>query len=172
MRALPLCFWIAAGAATVGLATSLPLRAESTKSRATEEAAVREMVQRYVAAREAQDPRAIEALFTRDADQLVSDGVWRRGREELVAGMLQSSKRSGGTRTIEVKTVRFLAPTVAVADGVYRQTGLAAGTSRDMWTTLMLTREGKGWRIAGIRNMLPAAPAPPAAKEGDPKPPK
>jgi len=28
-----------------------------------------------------------------------------------------------------------------------------------MWTTLLLTRSTSGWRIAAIRNMLPAATA-------------
>jgi hypothetical protein len=28
-----------------------------------------------------------------------------------------------------------------------------------MWSTFVMTREGGGWRIAAIRNMLPAPPA-------------
>src|SRR5262245_33817560 len=52
-----------------------------------EEAAVKAVVQKYVDAREAEDPKAIEPLFTADADQLVSDGTWRRGRDALVRGM-------------------------------------------------------------------------------------
>ena len=155
--------WIA-GSVLLALTVCVPLQAQSAK-RAADEAAVRAVVQAYVDAREAQDPKAIDPLLTADADQLVSDGVWRRGKEELVQGMLQSSKRTGGKRTIEVKTVRFLAPTVALADGPYRQVGLTGGSSRDMWTSIVLTREGKTWRIAALRNMLPAPPAAPA----DPK---
>jgi hypothetical protein len=49
---------------------------------------------------------------------------------------------------------------VALADGRYELTGLAGGESRKMWTTLVLTRGADGWRIAAIRNMLPAAPVP------------
>jgi uncharacterized protein (TIGR02246 family) len=159
--------WLA-GFALIALAISVPLQAQGAK-RAADEAAVRAVVQAYVDAREAQDPKAIEPLFTPDADQLVSDGEWRRGKEALVRGMLASSKRTGGKRTIEVTSVRFLAPTVALADGAYRQTGLTGGTNRDMWTTLLLTREGKTWRITAIRNMLPATPAPAPAAVGDPK---
>ena len=109
-------------------------------------------------AREARDPGAIEPLFTADADQLVSDGTWRRGRDELVRGMLESSRRTGGRRSIAVESVRLLSPEVAVADGRYKQAGLAGGGDREMWTTILLRRESGGWRIAGIRNMLPAAP--------------
>jgi len=147
----------------------LPLPAHSRPSRANEEAAVRAVVQQYVVAREAQDPKLIQPLFTGDADQLVSDGVWRHGKDALVQGMLQSSRRTGGRRTIEVETVRFITDTVALVDGRYRQTGLVGGANRDMWTTLLLAREGKVWKITAIRNMLPAPPAAPAPQEGDPK---
>lgn len=60
------------------------------------EAPIRRLVQNYVDAREASDPKAIEALFTVDADQLVSDGTWRRGRDELVKGMLESVAEEPG----------------------------------------------------------------------------
>jgi uncharacterized protein (TIGR02246 family) len=126
----------------------------------SEEAAVREVVQKYVAARESMDAHALEALFTSDADQLVSTGEWRKGRSEVVRGTLASSQSSGGKRTITVESVRFVAPGVAVADGRYEITGLPnGGGTRAMWTTLMLARGPDGWRIAAIRNMLPAAPA-------------
>jgi uncharacterized protein (TIGR02246 family) len=155
--------------ATVAGWAVLPRPAQGRSSVANDEAAVRAVVQQYVAAREARDPKLIQPLFTGDADQLVSDGVWRHGREELVQGMLQSSQRTGGRRTIEVESVRFVAPTVALADGRYRQTGLVGGANRDMWTTLVLTREGKVWRITAIRNMLPAPPAAPVSREETPK---
>ena len=121
----------------------------------TDESAIREVVQKYVNARELRDPKAVEALFTVDADQLVSDGVWRKGREAIVKGTLDSSQRSGGRRTIEVQSVRMLSADAAVADGRY-----AAG-DRQMWTSILLRRTRGGWRIAGIRNMLPAAQTPP-----------
>ena len=38
--------------------------------------AVRDVVQRYVDGREARDAKAVAALFTPDADQLVSSGEW------------------------------------------------------------------------------------------------
>ncbi len=122
--------------------------------------AVRDIVQKYMEARDRQDPAELEKLFTADADQLVSSGEWRKGRDELVKGTLASSRNSGGKRTITVESVRFLSPDVAIADGRYELTGLAGGASRKMWTTLIATRTPGGWRIAAIRNMLPAAPAP------------
>ncbi len=122
----------------------------------TEEAAVRLVVQKYVEAREKQDPAATEALFTGDADQLVSSGEWRRGRPEVVKGTMASSRSNSGHRTIVVETVRFVSVDVAIADGRYELAGGGAEV-RKMWTTLVLKKTAQGWRIAAIRNMLPAA---------------
>ena len=127
--------------------------AAQTPSASTDEPAVREVVRRYVNARELKDPAAIEALFTADADQHTTSGEWRRGRAHIVPGTLESSKRNPGTRNITVQAVRFITPDVAIADGPYEITG-ATGTRR-MWATLVLKREAGGWRIAAIRNMIP-----------------
>jgi uncharacterized protein (TIGR02246 family) len=124
-----------------------------TPAPTADEAAVREVVRRYVNARELKDPAAIEALFTADADQHTTSGEWRRGRAQIVPGTLESSKRNPGTRTITVQAVRFIAPDVAIADGPYEIAG--AGATRRMWATLVLKREAGGWRIAAIRNMVP-----------------
>ncbi|MDR3703043.1 MAG: SgcJ/EcaC family oxidoreductase [Candidatus Sulfopaludibacter sp.] len=121
-----------------------------------EEAAIRQVVQKYVDARESKDAQGIEALFTSDADQLVSTGEWRKGRAAVVKGTMASSQNSGGTRTITVTSVRFVAPGVAIADGRYEISGMTNGASRKMWASLTLTRVADGWRIAAIRNMLPA----------------
>ena len=128
--------------------------------RSNDEDAVREIVSKYVDARERIDPKAVEALFTSDADQLVSSGEWRRGREAVVRGTMESSRSTGGKRSITVESVRLVTTEVAIADGRYELTGLAGGATRQMWTTLVLKRTESGWRIAAIRNMLPAAAAP------------
>ena len=125
---------------------------------ANNEGAIKAVVARYVDAREKRDAAAIEAVFTKDADQLVSSGEWRKGRDAVVRGTLASSESSGGRRTIAVENVRFVTPDVAVADGRYEISGLAGSESRRMWSTFVMTRGTDGWRIAAIRNMLPAAP--------------
>jgi uncharacterized protein (TIGR02246 family) len=124
-----------------------------------DESAVRDVVARYVSARQHSDERAIAALFTADADQLVSSGEWRKGREQVVRGTLASSERTGGTRSITVESVRFLGPDVALADGRYEIAGMSSGQTRRMWSTIVMRRTADGWRIAAIRNMLPAPPA-------------
>ena len=126
-----------------------PLRTLEAVSEGPDETAVRAVVAKYVEARESKDPAAIGALFTEDADQFNSAGEWRRGREAIVKGTLQSSQRNSGARSITLKAVRFPSPGVAVADGEY---GIGA---QRLWTTLVLTRQGDAWRIAAIRNSTP-----------------
>jgi uncharacterized protein (TIGR02246 family) len=123
--------------------------------RTSDDSAVREMVKRYADARGVSDPKAIGALFADDADQLVSNGEWRRGKDALVKGMLSSSARETGKRVLEVETVRFLGKDVAIADARY-EIG-----ERKMWSTFVMSRSSGGWRIQAIRNMLPTAPGTP-----------
>lgn len=120
-------------------------------------AAVRAVVARYVSAREARDASRLAALFAEDADQLVSSGEWRRGREAVVSGGLASSAQSSGVRTIDVETVRLVTPDVAIADGRYDIAGTATTPARRMWTTFVLVRRNGAWLISAIRNMRPAA---------------
>ncbi len=128
----------------------------------TDEAAVRALVDAYSAARDKSDATALTALFTADADQLVSSGEWRRGREAVVKGSLASSQQAQGKRTFTVDTVRMIAANVALADSRY-EIAQSDGTTRRMWASWLLVKDGGTWKIAAIRNMLPAAPAGAAA---------
>jgi uncharacterized protein (TIGR02246 family) len=134
--------------------------AAQTATSPADEAAIKDVVARYVDARDHKDAKSTEALFTADADQLVSSGEWRKGRDAVVRGTMASSEASGGKRTISVEMVRFVTPDTALADGRYEIAGLAGAPPRRMWSTFLITRTRDGWRIAAIRNMLPAAPAP------------
>jgi uncharacterized protein (TIGR02246 family) len=122
---------------------------------AGDEAAVRDLVRRYVDARERRDAAALAALFTADADQYTTSGEWRRGREAIVKGGLASSQRNPGSRRISIETVRFITPAVALADGGYAIAAAGQAPARQMWTTIVAARTADGWRIAAIRNALP-----------------
>ena len=130
--------------------------AQDPRTHAPDEASVKNLVARYNAARNGKNPTAIRALLTEDADQLVSSGQWRRGREQLVQGMLLSSRTTPGDRTLSVEAVRFLSPDVALADARYEIAGTAGADSRRMWSTFIAVRTPDGWRLAAIRNMLPS----------------
>jgi len=141
------------------LLTSTFLGAWYARAADPEERAIRQLVEQYVNARNAQDATATRALFTSDADQLVSSGEWRRGIDALINGAMASSRREAGKSSIEIESIRFVEPDVAIADGRYETFSKESGASRKMWTTLVLKRTQTGWRITAIRNMLPSGPA-------------
>ena len=110
------------------------------------------MVKRYADARDLSDPKAIGALFADDADQLVSNGEWRKGRDALVRGMLASSASETGKRTLAVETVRLVGADTAIADARY-EIG-----DRKMWSTLVMKNAARvNGGTEAIRNMLPTA---------------
>lgn len=142
--------------------TTLPAIAQNAAPGSADDAAVREIVRQYVDAREKRDAKLLEALFTVDADQLVTTGEWRQGRDNVVRGGLASSQANPGSRQITLETVRFVAPGVAIADGRYEITDAQAAAPRRMRTTFVVVRDaaaGNAWRIAAIRNMAPTDPA-------------
>ena len=121
-----------------------------------EETAIRELVGKYMEARNSRNADATRSLFTADADQLVSTGEWRKGVDAVVQGAIASSQKETGKSSIAIETIRFLGPGLALVDGRYETAAAATGVSRKMWTTLIIKHTDRGWRIAAIRNMLPA----------------
>jgi len=112
------------------------------------------LIDQYSLAREKKDTVLLKAILTKDVDQLVSSGEWRRGVQEAVKGMLRSSESNVGSRKLIVETVRLIAPTSALVDCRYEIQN-ADGTVRKMWSSFVVVKEGEKWKIAAIRNMLP-----------------
>src|SRR5688500_20079946 len=96
-HALLLLWLTAPGAAT----------APSPAAKSSDDAAVRTVVSSYVNARELRDPVEIERLFTAQADQHTTSGEWRRGREAVIRGSMESSALNPGKRSITIEAVRF-----------------------------------------------------------------
>ncbi len=150
------------------VAVAASSHAQPAATRGDDEAAVRALVARYVAARDLRDAAAVGALFTDDADQYTTSGEWRRGQTAIVSGTARSSLQNPGDRRIRVEAVRFVTADVAIADGPYeivsadagKGAGTVAGDTRRMWTSIVAVRQADGWRIAAIRNMRPTTPAP------------
>ena len=123
-----------------------------------DEAAIRAVVNAFLATREKNDATALAALLTADVDQQQTSGNVRRGRDAVVKGSLTTQQSTGGTRTITLESIRFVTADVAIADGRYDSLGRADGSDRHMLTSMVLKREGGAWKIAAIRNMLPTPP--------------
>ena len=120
--------------------------------------AIHQLVNNYQQAREHGDSLQLLKLLVSDADQLVSSGEWRRGKSALVKGMQRSTQSNPGQRSITVEHIRFISESVAIADARYIIAGDEPGSDRRMWSTFIVQLKDEEWKIAGIRNMLPAAP--------------
>jgi uncharacterized protein (TIGR02246 family) len=127
--------------------------------RAADETAIRAVIQAFLDTREKNDAAGLAALLTADVDQRQTSGNMRSGRDAVVSGSLTTQQSTGGRRTINVDSLRFIGPDVAIADGRYDSVGRADGTDRHMLTSMVLRREGGAWKIGAIRNTLPSDPA-------------
>lgn len=116
---------------------------------------IHSLIDQYSSAREKRDTVLLKNLLTDDVDQLVSSGEWREGIGEAVKGMLRSSEGNPGSRKLWVDKIRFLDSKNAIADARYEIQN-SNGTTRKMWSTFMVVHHNGIWKIAAIRNMLPA----------------
>ncbi|SFT91331.1 conserved hypothetical protein [Algoriphagus locisalis] len=108
----------------------------------------------YSTARETKDTVLLKEILVEDVDQLVSSGVWRKGIDEAVKGMMESSAQNPGDRILKVESIRFLNPDAAIVDARYEIKN-ASGIVRKMWSTFVVVTETEQWKISAIRNMLP-----------------
>jgi uncharacterized protein (TIGR02246 family) len=139
-------------------AVAVPVAATAQGDRAADEAAIRGVIKAFIDTRENNDAAGLAALLTADVDQRQTSGNVRSGRDAVVSGTMSTQQSTGGTRTISVDSLRFVAADVAIADGRYDSIGRSDGTDQRMLTSMVLRREGGAWKIAAIRNMLPSTP--------------
>lgn len=113
------------------------------------------LIDQYSLAREKKDTALLKSILTTEIDQLVSSGEWRKGKNEAVTGMLRSSDSNPGSRKLIIEKIRFITPESGVVDARYEIQN-PGGTVRKMWSTFIVVREKRTWKITAIRNMLPA----------------
>ena len=127
--------------------------AQDSNKRATKN--IYTLIDNYSKARETKDSTLLKKILMIDIDQLVSTGEWRMGIDVALAGMMNSSKRRPGSRTIKIDKIKFLTPKSAIADARYEIQN-SDGTSRKMWSSFIVIEDEGVWKISAIRNMLPA----------------
>jgi len=116
---------------------------------------IHSLIDNYSVARQKKDTLLLGRILTTNIDQLVSSGKWRKGKEESMKGMLQSSENNPGTRTLKIENIRLLNPQCGIVDTRYEIQN-TNGTTRKMWSTFMVIFKNSEWKITAIRNMLPA----------------
>ncbi len=113
------------------------------------------LIDQYSMAREKKDTVLLKSILTPEVDQLVSSGEWRLGIGAAVTGMLRSSESNPGSRKLIVERIRLINPESGIVDARYEIQN-PDGSARKMWSTFVVVRENKKWKITAIRNMLPS----------------
>lgn len=147
-------------AQTFVIAASLALGQAPT----SDETAVREVVGQIVEAWNAKDANALAAVYTTDADYVTSRGTRLVGRENLAKWLRERFKldayRDSRQKRMDV-SVRFLSPTVALADSTWELTGVRGADGKELParkgnSTMVLVKKEGQWRTAALRAMVPA----------------
>lgn len=136
------------------VSTAFTARAQNTGDAGSAKALYK-LIDQYSEARETKDTVLLKSILTDDVDQLVSSGEWRAGIGSAIEGMLRSSNANPGSRTLTVDKVKFLTSESAVVDARY-EIGGTNGSVRKMWSSFIAIKQEGSWKIAAIRNMLPA----------------
>ncbi len=114
------------------------------------------LIDQYSIARETRDTILLKKILRAEVDQLVSNGEWRSGIGAAVEGMQKSTAGNPGSRTLIVDKIRLVSPECAIVDCRY-EIANTNGDIRKMWSSFIVVAENNVWKIAAIRNMLPAA---------------
>jgi len=117
--------------------------------------AIRVLIGEYTDARKNKDSILLNKILTKDIDQLVSSGTWRKGKNRSLEGMMNSSSNNPGERTITIDNIRMISSGSAIVDTRYEIKN-ADGSVRKMWSTFVVVDTGDEWKITAIRNMKPA----------------
>ena len=152
----------AAAVVALTLACFVVRGARPTTGTSADESAIRQIVQQVQDAWNAHDGKAFAAPFAADADYVVVNGMYIKGRDAIEQGHTQifSTIFKGSENAATYKAVRFLRPDVAVAHVEWNLEVRPGGDKARAINTLILTKEGGSWTIAAFHN-TPILPPPP-----------
>jgi uncharacterized protein (TIGR02246 family) len=120
----------------------------SIERKDADEAALRDLMQRYVNAWNRGDTRAMAELFGEEAEFVSSLGIrgsGRRGIEKLFADMIGKGVFRGTTADVTIEQVRLLSPNVGRLSCTYRIRGSSGRPLRSGFMTGVVMREGERW---------------------------
>lgn len=130
--------------------------AQTASTSNADEAAIRKIVQQVQDGWNAHDGKAFAAPFAADADYVVVNGTYAKGREAIEKGhtaiFTTFYKESHNVATI--KSIRFLRPDVAVVHNEWNLEFKVNGETRKghAMNTMVMTKEGGKWSIAAFQN--------------------
>ncbi len=139
-----------------------PFRAHRRRAaRNGEEPAIRAVANAYTKAYNAHDAKALAALFTPDAEIVDATGDAIQGRgaiQEVFSAVFQENPKA--TTSIQIKSVRFLNPSLAVEDGT-ANVSLAPGEAPEPndYKVVHVKQDGK-WLMASAQDLPSDSAAP------------
>jgi len=144
-------------ASIVSLLIAIALGALTARSSAQPRAeeVIGQTMQAYAASWNSRDARALNDLYTQDADYTGFGSVMARGRDEIEArySALFAPPNDPGHMVLEVSSLRFLKPDVALVDGTFQLTPTTSGSgdsSTRAQFVAVLTSDQEAWRITAF----------------------
>lgn len=121
-----------------------------------DEASVRQIVQQIEAGWNSRDGKAFAAYFAADADYVVVDGMYVKGRDAIEKGhqRIFNTIFKDSTNHGTVQSVRFLRPDIAVVHVEWQLTVRSGGKESlgVAMNTIFMTKDGGRWSIAAFHN--------------------
>jgi uncharacterized protein (TIGR02246 family) len=149
--------------AVAGCQPAAPPPEETTETApVSDEDMIRTLTDQFEQAIGRGDVKGIGATFVEDGDVVDQAGVMHHGRAAVEARWqnLFDGAYKGAQANLEVTSVRFVRPEIAVIDGTYELSGLKSGEGQDlpavkgMFTNVSVKQNGQ-WMIHCSRPMLP-----------------
>ena len=131
---------------------------DARQSEAEAEAAITKLAEAYVAAFNKGDAKALGAMFAEEVEYTDEDGAITNGRAAVEALLERSFVRNAGAQmTIQIESVRTLAPEVAVERGTTVVTSRDGVQQTSAYKAVHVRKDGK-WHIHElIESPAPAA---------------
>lgn len=116
------------------------------------QAAITQTAQAFVDAFRRADAKAVAAFWAPDGDFIDMDGRVLSGRQAIEDDFAAFFKESPGLQVrIEVASIRFLTPDIAIEDGTTSMlTSDGSVPSRARYTNVLVNKDGK-WLLASVR---------------------
>ncbi|HLL72385.1 MAG TPA: SgcJ/EcaC family oxidoreductase [Pyrinomonadaceae bacterium] len=130
--------------------------AQTASTPNADETAVRKIVQQVQDAWNAHDGKAFAAPFAADADYVVVNGMYIKGREDIEKGHTQifTTIYKDSRNVATIKSVRFLRPDVAAVHIEWNLEFKVNGETRKARgiNTMVMTKDSGKWSIAVFQN--------------------
>ena len=133
---------------------------------AGDEEDVRKIAEAWVAGWDSGDMEALGALYADDADMVDFTGQTTKGREAIQAafGELNSTIYKGSKLSVNIVSVTFPKPGIAVLDDSWKLTDVPAGgpdVPTEGQATVIAVKVGDTWKITAHRTRVPGDPVVP-----------